>query len=92
MKRFGNKIIKIHKTDEEHFALELSFADGGKGWASLADAFESPKALSAEILRGRLFGACFIESGHLAWPNGFEVSADTLRARLHSRERSRAAA
>lgn len=92
MKRYGNQIKKIHRTDENQFAVELSFEDGARGWASLADAFESPKALSAEILRGRLFSSCFIEAGHLAWPNGFEVSADTLRGRLSSKASQRQAA
>ena len=92
MKRFGNQITRIHRVDDSVFAVELSFADGSRGWVDLADAFGSPKGLSAEILRGRLFGDCLIEGGHLAWPNGFEVSADTLRARLRPGERQRTAA
>jgi hypothetical protein len=29
-----------------------------------------------------MFPRCFVENGALAWPNGFELCPDVLRARL----------
>ena len=76
-----NKIKRIKKVNTEDWSVFLEYQDGFKGVTNLSSFFTSkkPGPLVAEILRGNLFQKCFIESGHLAWPNGFELCADTLR-------------
>ena len=49
------------------------------------------RLLPLEILRGHLFDRCFVESGALAWPNGYELCPDALRARITEQRRGRAA-
>ncbi len=82
MTKLGNKIKRIPRVDEEASTVSLQFADGTTGDVSLSHIFDHPKGLAAEILRGGMFGSCFIENGALAWPNGFELCPDALRARL----------
>lgn len=79
---FKNKIEVILVVDRERYAVKLRFADGQDGTVSLAHLFEEPRGLTAEILKGDMFAKCFIENGALAWPNGFELCPDALRARL----------
>ena len=73
-----NKIKKILETDLNNFRIKISFSNEKKGFVSLAHIFDSPKNLSEEILKGNMFSKCFIESGTLAWPNGFELCPDTV--------------
>lgn len=80
--KLGNKIEKILVVNDDSYALKLKFADGAVGTVSLAHLFERPKALAAEILKGGMFAMCFVENGALAWPNGFELCPDVLRAQL----------
>ena len=82
MKKLGNKIKRIIRIDEESTSVSLRFADGTTGDVSLTHIFDRPKGLAAGILRGAMFGRCFIENGALAWQNGFELCPDALRARL----------
>jgi len=82
MKKLGNKIRRILAVDGDSFSVTLRFRDGAVGIVSLAHLFERPKGLAAEILKGGMFSMCFLESGALAWPNGFELCPDALRARL----------
>jgi hypothetical protein len=89
VKRLGNKISKILKTDSGAFAVRLRFSDGSHGWVSLKEIFEKPKGLAAQILKGGLFDSCFLESGALAWPNGLELCPDSLRMMLQSQKKNR---
>ena len=82
MKKLGNKIQRILTVDGESFSVTLRFSDGAVGVVSLVHLFERPKGLAAEILKGGMFSMCFLENGALAWPNGFELCPDALRARL----------
>ncbi len=84
MKKFGNKIRRILDVDDESFPVSLRFSDGAGGVVSLGHLFERRKGLAADILKGGMFSMCFLESGALAWPNGFELCPDALRARLTS--------
>src|SRR3972149_5967690 len=84
MMKLGNKIERILRMDGESFSVTLRFSDGAAGAVSLAYLFERPKGLAAEILKGGMFSMCFLENGALAWPNGFELCPDALRARLTS--------
>jgi hypothetical protein len=76
--KLGTKIEKIYKTDLNGFKVKLRFDNGKTGVVSLAHIFSSPKNLSEEILKGGMFSRCFIESGALAWPNGFELCPDSV--------------
>src|SRR3972149_279532 len=84
MMKLGNKIERILRMDGESFSVTLRFRDGAAGVVSLAYLFERPKGLAAEILKGGMFSMCFLENGALAWPNGFELCPDALRARVTS--------
>lgn len=84
MMKLGNKIERILRFDDESFSVSLRFADGATGDVALAHIFEQPRGLAAEILRGGMFSMCFVENGALAWPNGFELCPDALRARFVS--------
>lgn len=80
--KLGNKIKRIVRVDGESFSVTLRFTDGAERTVSLAHLFERPKGLAAEILKGGMFSMCFLENGALAWPNGFELCPDALRARV----------
>lgn len=82
MRKLGNKIERILRVDEDTFSVKLRYSDGVVGVVSLRHLFEHPKGLAAEILKGGMFSMCFLENGALAWPNGFELCPDALRARL----------
>lgn len=79
--KFGNEIEKVTSTDSESYRVRLKYTDGFEGEVDLGDIFRKPKGLAAEILRGNLFDRCFVEVGALAWPNGFELCPDALRAK-----------
>lgn len=87
---FGNKIIKISDVNINDFSLKIEFFDGTSGKVSLAKIFNSPQGMAAEVLKGGLFTKCFIDSGALAWPNGFELCPDTLRLWLENQEKEQA--
>ncbi len=90
--KFGNRLKRIISCDAEHFLVTLEFTDGFRGTVDLTPLFRKPgrRPLPLEILRGQLFGRCFVEGGALAWPNGYELCPDALRARI-SEGRRRAA-
>ncbi len=81
MMKLGTKLIKILDINPENYQLKLEYSDKFKGIISLDFIFSNPekKPLVLEILRGNLFQRCFIESGALAWPNGYELCPDMLR-------------
>ena len=78
--KFGNEIAKITTIDNDAFCVRLKYTDGFEGDVDLSEVFRKPKGLSDEIRRGSLFDRCFVEAGALAWPNGFELCPDALRA------------
>lgn len=77
--KLGNKVIKIISVDSENFLVKLKFSDGAIYTTNLSGIFSPPKGIVKDILRGNLFDKCFLESGALAWPNGFELCPDWLR-------------
>jgi hypothetical protein len=79
MINLGNKLIKINSVSEDNFSLVLEFDDGFVANISLSHIFSNPQGLAIEVLKGQMFTKCFIESGALAWPNGLEFCADSLR-------------
>ena len=91
--KWGTRLKRVRKADPERLRVTLEYTDGFKGTVDLAFLFNKPadKPLVAEILRGQFFGKCFIESGALAWPNGYELCTDAIRAWILE-QRARSAA
>ena len=91
--KLGNKLKRIIRTDAESFSVEVEFHGGEKGRIGLAFLFENPgrKNLVKEILRGGMFGKCFVENGALAWSNGYELCPDALHEWMLAQRKKRAA-
>ena len=91
--KLGTRLRRIRKVDPERYTVTVEYEDGFRGTVDLASIFAAPKRkpLALEILRGNLFDRCFIESGALAWPNGFEPCPDALRAWITEQRAGRAA-
>ncbi len=88
--KLGLEIKKISKIDNDNFEMSLMFSDGFSGRVKLGFIFDKPKknTLPLEIKRGNLFSKCFIESGALAWPNGFELCPDAIRMWIEEQSKS----
>jgi hypothetical protein len=91
--KLGSRIKRIKRTDAERYRVVLEYTDGFTGTVDLRFVFDGAarKPLVAEILRGGFFDRCFVESGALAWPNGYELCPDAIRARITEQRRGRAA-
>lgn len=78
----GTSIHRITNVDADRYCVSLEYVDGFKGTVNLGELFSksAEKPLVSEILRGNLFSKCFVESGALAWPNGYELCPDSIRA------------
>lgn len=76
-------IIKlVHLAVDSDDALQLVFSDGtGARW-SAADLIARDTVMTRPLAAPTYFARAFIESGALAWPNGFELSADALHRGL----------
>jgi hypothetical protein len=62
--------------------LALRFSDGSHGLWSAAALIARDTELTRPLADPAYFRRAFIEAGALAWPNGFELSADGLHRRL----------
>jgi hypothetical protein len=62
--------------------LQLSFSDGSVALWSAADLIARDTVMTRPLANPAYFAGAFIESGALAWPNGLELSADSLHRRL----------
>jgi hypothetical protein len=90
--KVGSRIKKLGKIDQERFLISLIYEDGFRGVADLSHLFaQTQRRLTAEILRGDMFTRCFINNGALAWPNGYELCPDTLRAIIEAAQKRSAA-
>lgn len=58
------------------------FSDGTAALWSAADLIARDTIMTHPLADLAYFARAFIESGALAWPNGFELSADSLHRRL----------
>lgn len=66
------------------YCLLLRFSDGTAGVYDFAPLVEAATEMTAPLADPAFFAQHFIELGALAWPNGFDVSAQSLRQRLRS--------
>jgi hypothetical protein len=91
--KLNSRIRRITRIDPENYRVTLEFSDGVRDTVDLRFLFQPPhrKPLVREILRGQLFGRCFVESGALAWPNGYELCPDAIRNWIQQSKRRRAA-
>ncbi|MDZ4350711.1 MAG: DUF2442 domain-containing protein [Xanthomonadaceae bacterium] len=62
--------------------LLLRFSDGAWGVYDFADFVEAGTEMTEPLRDLKFFSRCFIEAGALAWPNGFDLSAESLHRRL----------
>ncbi len=85
----GNKIKKIISINEDSYTIKIKYVDGLIINVDLSLIFKNPKNLAAEIIKGGLFTKCYIESGALAWPNGFELCPDSLRMKIKEKRHSK---
>lgn len=82
--KLGTSIRSVVAVAAEKWQVELEYTDGFRGTVDLSDLFGRPagKPLVLDVLRGGMFAKCFVESGALAWPNGYELCPDALRDRI----------
>ena len=75
-------IQKINSIDADTYIVDVTFDDGTCGPVSLGFVFNNPKPMAAEVLAGDMFEKCVVLDGALTWPNGYDISPDTLYKRL----------
>ena len=91
--KLGTSIKRIVSVDPEEYRVALEYDDGFRGTVYLGFLFGAPKGkpLVTEIVRGCLFEKCFIDSGALAWPNGYELCPDVIRYWISERTNKKVA-
>jgi hypothetical protein len=62
--------------------LLLHFSDGARGILDFTPFIAVETAMTEPLREPAFFAKAFIELGALAWPNGFELSAESLYRRL----------
>lgn len=60
----------------------LAFSDGSAATWSAADLIARDTVMTRPLADPGYFARAFIEAGAIAWPNGLELSADSLHRRL----------
>ena len=76
-------MIKLIRVEPDADAIvRLSFSDGATARWSAADYVARDTVMTRPLADPAFFARAFLESGALAWPNGFELSADALYRRL----------
>lgn len=74
------KLVSIERKDG--YELTLSFSDGATGTFDFTPFVEAGTDMTEPLRAPDFFDRCFIELGALAWPNGFDLSAESLHRRL----------
>ncbi len=62
--------------------LLLRFSDGAWGTCDFSRYLDAGTEMTKPLRDPQFFAKCFIEAGALAWPNGFDLSAESLYRRL----------
>jgi hypothetical protein len=76
-------MIKLKAVESKGaYRLLLHFSDGTAGVYDFAPFVEAATEMTAPLADPAFFARYFIELGALAWPNGFDLSAESLRRRL----------
>ena len=76
-------LVRLAITGDD--TLDLVFSDGAAHW-SAADLIARDTVMTRPLADPAYFARAFIEGGALAWPNGFELSADALHQRLAAKD------
>ncbi len=76
------KLISVRCSGETE--LELGFSDGTSGLWSAEPLIARDTVLTRPLADPSYLRRAFIEAGVLAWPNGLELSAHHLHARLET--------
>ena len=66
-------------TDRE---IRLEFSDRSRGTFDFTPFLDAATPMTAPLRAPEFFRQFFIELGALAWPNGFDLSAESLQRRL----------
>lgn len=74
------KLVQIRT--EPTATVWLAFSDGSTGTWSAADLIARDTVMTRPLADPAYFARAFIDSGALAWPNGFELSPDSLHRRM----------
>ncbi|MDE1885640.1 MAG: DUF2442 domain-containing protein [Xanthomonadaceae bacterium] len=74
------KLIAIER--KEGASLLLRFSDGAWGVYDFSRYLNANTEMTTPLRDPAFFGRYFIEAGALAWPNGFDLSAESLYRRL----------
>ena len=64
------------------YKLRLRFSDRTWGVFDFAPFVAANTEMTAPLADPAFFARCFIELGALAWPNGFDLSAESLHRKL----------
>lgn len=76
-------MIKLKAVESKgDYRLLLRFSDGTAGVYDFAPFVAAATEMTAPLADPAFFARHFIELGALAWPNGFDLSAESLRRRL----------
>ena len=76
-------MIKLVAIEPKHGSeLLLRFSDGAWGVHDFARYIEANTEMTAPLADPAYFSRHFIEAGAIAWPNGFDLSAESLYRRL----------
>jgi len=62
--------------------IRLRFSDDSVGALDFSPFIEADTPMTAPLRNSDFFGRSFLELGALAWPNGFDLSAESLHRRL----------
>ncbi|MCR6645588.1 MAG: DUF2442 domain-containing protein [Terricaulis sp.] len=76
------KIIRVKPLGG--YRLEIGFSDGAAGAFDFGWVFERVGPMNAPLQDEAFFARVFLENGALAWPNGFDLSAWNVRARMEA--------
>ena len=74
------KVIAAEHTG--NYEIRLAFSDKTGGVLDLRPFAEAGTSMTEPLRDAAFFQRFFIEAGALAWPNGFDLSARSLQARL----------
>jgi hypothetical protein len=76
-------MIKLKAVESKGgYRLLLRFSDGSFGVLDFAPFVEAATEMTAPLSDPQFFSRHFIELGALAWPNGFDLGAESLQRRL----------
>ena len=71
------------------FVLDLEFSDGSMGEYDLAPLLARDTVLTRACREPDFFRRFFIELGALSWPNGLELSGESIHRRLEEQGKLR---